>query len=203
MKKRFNPYYLVGLVFLCSLLFFAKFAYADDIPFNNPLGFDNVSGFLNAFLNSMRGVIAVIAIIFIVLGGIMYMLSAGSEKMITRAKMCWTGAVIGLAIVLAAPSFLLEIMHILKVTTITDPSIPATTLTLAEIARNILDLLLSVFGIIAILSLVVGGGMYLTAYGDEKRIDTGKKIVTYAIIGIVLALSAIVIVDQISGLIEG
>lgn len=191
------------VMFLCASLFFVNFAYADDIPFINPLGFDNVSSFLNAFLNSMRGVVAVIAIIFIVLGGIMYMLSAGNEKMITRAKMCWTGAVIGLAIVLAAPSFLLEIMRILKVTTITDPNIPATTLTLAEIAMGVLNLLLSVVGIIAILSLVVGGGMYLTAYGDEKRIDTGKKIITYAIIGIVLALSAIIIVKQISGLIEG
>lgn len=75
--------------------------------------------------------------------------------------------------------------------------------TLYQIGINILNLLLSIFGIIAIISLVVGGGMYLTAYGDEKRIETGKKIIVYAIIGIVVALSAVVIINEISSLISG
>ena len=42
--------------------------------------------------------------------------------------------------------------------------------------------------------------MYLTAYGDEKRIDTGKKTITYAILGIVVTLAALVIVRQIANL---
>lgn len=170
--------------------------------FPNPLGIKTVSEFLNKFLTSLRSIVAVVAIIFIVLGGILYMLSAGSEKMITRAKLCWTGAVIGLAIVLAAPSFLTEIINILggssgvNTAGLTGP-------TLYQIGVNILNLLLSIFGIIAIISLVVGGGMYLTAYGDEKRIETGKKIIVYAIIGIVVALSAVVIINEISSLISG
>lgn len=170
--------------------------------FPNPLGIKTVSEFLNKFLTSLRSIVAVVAIIFIVLGGILYMLSAGSEKMITRAKLCWTGAVIGLAIVLAAPSFLTEIINILggssgvNTAGLTGP-------TLYQIGVNVLNLLLSVFGIIAIISLVVGGGMYLTAYGDEKRIETGKKIIVYAIIGIVVALSAVVIINEIASLISG
>ena len=173
------------------------------VSFINPTDFTTVSGLLNKFLESMRGVVAVIAIIFIVLGGIMYMLAGGNEKMITRAKMCWTGAVIGLAIVLAAPSFLKEIMTILGSSINTDGNVTESTLTLAQIATNVLNLLLSIVGIIAIISLVVGGGMYLTAYGDEKRIDTGKKIVTYSIIGIIVALSAVVIIGEIDKLISG
>lgn len=130
------------------------------------------------------------------------MLSAGNEKMITRAKLCWTGAVIGLAIVLAAPSFLTEIIKILGgssgVTTagLTGPSF-------YEIGIRVLDFLLSIFGIIAIISLVSGGTMFLTAYGDEKRIETAKKIITFSVIGIVVALSAIVIINQVSFLITG
>jgi len=176
---------------------------SQTVSFINPTDFTTVSGLLNKFLESMRGVVAVIAIIFIVLGGIMYMLAGGNEKMITRAKMCWTGAVIGLAIVLAAPSFLKEIMTILGSSINADGNVTESTLTLAQIATNVLNLLLSIVGIIAIISLVVGGGMYLTAYGDEKRIDTGKKIVTYSIIGIIVALSAVVIIGEISKLISG
>lgn len=170
--------------------------------FPNPLGITTVSEFLNKFLTSLRGIVAVTAIIFIVLGGIMYMLSAGNEKMITRAKLCWTGAVIGLAIVLAAPSFLTEIINIFGGTNgITTAGLTGPTF--YQIGVNILNLLLSILGIIAIISLVIGGGMYLTAYGDEKRIETGKKIIIYSIIGIVVALSAVVIVNEISRLISG
>jgi hypothetical protein len=173
-----------------------------NCEFYNPIGVTTVSEFLNKFLASLRGIVAVVAIIFIVLGGIFYMLSAGSEKMVTRAKLCWTGAVIGLAIVLAAPSFLTEIIKILggssgvETAGLTGPSF-------YDIGVRVLDLLLSIFGIIAIISLVSGGGMYLTAYGDEKRIDTAKKIITYSIIGIVVALSALVIINQVTSLIGG
>jgi hypothetical protein len=170
--------------------------------FPNPIGVKTVSEFLNKFLTSLRGVVAVIAIIFIVLGGILYMLSAGVEKMITRAKLCWTGAVIGLAIVLAAPSFLTEILKILG----GGSGVSAEGLagpTLLEIGMRTLSLLLSVFGIIAIISLVVGGGMYLTAYGDDKRIETGKKTITFSIIGIIISLSAVVIISEISRIISG
>jgi hypothetical protein len=173
------------------------------VDFPNPLKFSDVLGLLNAFLVSMRGVVAVVAIIFIVLGGIMYMMAGGNEKMVTRAKMCWTGAVIGLAIVLAAPSFLKEIMTILGSNIESGGNITPSTLTLAQIATNVLNLLLSVVGIIAIISLVVGGGMYLTAYGDEKRIETGKKIFTYSVIGIIVALSAVVLITEVSRLISG
>jgi hypothetical protein len=175
---------------------------ATSTNFYNPIGVTTVSEFLNKFLSSLRGIVAVVAIIFIVLGGILYMLSAGSEKMITRAKLCWTGAVIGLAIVLAAPSFLTEIIKILggssgvETAGLTGPDF-------YTIGVRVLDLLLSIFGIIAIISLVSGGGMYLTAYGDEKRIDTAKKIITYSIIGIVVALSALVIINQVASLITG
>jgi hypothetical protein len=48
--------------------------------------------------------------------------------------------------------------------------------------------------------LVVGGLMYITAAGDEGRVETGKKIVTYAVIGIAVALSALVIVTQVAKL---
>jgi hypothetical protein len=46
--------------------------------------------------------------------------------------------------------------------------------------------------------LVIGGLMYLTAGGDEGKAETGKKITTYAIIAIAIALSALVLVTQVA-----
>lgn len=175
-----------------------------SIEFVNPIAINSVSGLLDSILNNMMGLIVIIAVIFIIIGGIMYMTSAGNETMVTRAKKTWTGATIGLAIALASPTFLKQIKEILNSNSTTGGTADNwvnKALTIKEIAINVLNFLLSVFGILAIIALVIGGGMYLTAYGDEKKIDSGKKIITYAIIGIVVALSALVLTRQIASLI--
>jgi len=174
--------------------------------FANPLGpnMDNLKAVLTSLLNHLAGVIVLISIIFIVIGGLMYMMSSGDEKMITRAKNTITWATVGLAIALAAPTFLKEIITILGGPATGNPDdLVNNALTVKAIALGVLKFLLSVAGIIAIISLVVGGSTYLTAYGDEKRLDKGKSIVTYSIIGIAIILAALVIVNQIAKFIAG
>ena len=174
-------------------------ATAQSIEFKNPLNVNTLPDLLTSLLNSLRGVLVTIAVVFMVIGGIMYMVSGGNEKMVTRAKQTWTYAVVGLAISLAAPAFLNEILSILQA----GPDVAGTgsSITIKQIALNVLNFLLSIFGVLAIISMIIGGGMYLTAYGDEKRLESGKKIVTYAIIGIVIALSALAVTRQIASLI--
>jgi hypothetical protein len=171
------------------------------VTFINPLKVDTVSGVLNNVLGNLKGIIASIAIIFIVVGGFMYILSAGDEKMITKAKATIASALIGLAIALAAPTFLKEIVTILgNGGGATAEEAVEHALTIKQIATRTLNLLLSVVGIIAMISLVIGGSFYFTAYGDEKRIETGKSIITNALIGIAVAMAALVLVKQLSAL---
>ena len=182
---------------------------ASGTTFTNPLAFTTVSQLLNSVLTNMMGVIAIISIIFIVLGGLMYMMSAGNETMVTRAKKTWTGAVIGLAIAVAAPTFLKTIQAILGgggtsgTTTTNANSWVSSALSLHDIAVNVLNLLLSIFGIVAMIAMLVGGIMYLTSGGDPKRTDKGKDIFKYALIGIIVALSALVIIHQVNALLTG
>lgn len=170
---------------------------ADTVKFANPLGDDvtTIDTLLTSILTNLGGIIASIAIIFIVIGGFMYILSAGDEKKITQAKATITAALIGLAIVLAAPTFLQEIMKILGSTeTVSGAS------DLETIVTNVLTLLLSIVGIVAMIGLVIGGSFYFTAYGDDKRIETGKKIITNSLIGIVVVMAALILVRQLATL---
>lgn len=173
-----------------------------SMSFPNPLKYDSISAFLTAFLENLQGIVATIAVIFIVVGGIMYMLSAGDPKMITRAKDTIFAAIIGLAIVLAAPTFLKEVRTILGATGSSsgDQSIDSA-LSLLDIADNVLTFLLSIVGILAIISMVIGATMYLMAYGDDDRIKTGKQIIKYSLIGIAVALAALILVEQVGTLI--
>jgi hypothetical protein len=207
-KKRCLSLVVSASVFLL-LLAFSNISFAQTITFVNPLKFSTVQSVLTSLLNSLQGIIITIAIIFIIIGAILYMTSAGDETRMKTAKGAITAAMIGLAIGIAAPSFLKEIGIILNwdCALITDPEAKAAcdsvannpkVLSAAQIALNTLNFLLSIVGVLALIMLVVGGIMYLTAAGSEDQIDKGKKIVKYSIIGIVIALAAMVIVKQIA-----
>ena len=165
--------------------------------FTNPLRFNTVEEVLGSLLGTLRGIIVVLSIVFIVIGAILYITSAGDEGRMKTAKAAITASMIGLALGIAAPSFLKEIGQILGWGAVNNTEVSGAK-TLTEIATNVLNFLLSIVGILGIIMLVVGGIMYLTAAGDENRIDTGKSIVKYSIIGIIVALASLVLVSQIA-----
>ena len=174
-------------------------ANSQTINFTNPLAFNTVEEVLNSILGTLRGIIVVLALVFIVIGAVLYVTSAGNDKQMETAKSAITAAMIGLAIGIAAPSFLKEIGNILGWGPVNSSPV-AGAQTLTQIATNVLNFLLSIVGILSIIMLIVGAIMYLTAAGDEDRIDTGKDIVKYSIIGITIAFAAMVIVGQIATL---
>lgn len=57
---------------------------------------------------------------------------------------------------------------------------------------------INLLGGITIIALMVGGIQYLTAYGDETRMENGKKTVTYSIVGLLIALFSYTIVSIVS-----
>lgn len=62
----------------------------------------------------------------------------------------------------------------------------------------VIAFLASILAVVAILMIVVSGILYMISAGDTARIDTAKRILTYAIIGLIVALLAWVIVNVIS-----
>ncbi|MFZ3031692.1 MAG: pilin [Candidatus Moraniibacteriota bacterium] len=168
-----------------------------SINFFNPLKFSTVDGVLTSVLESLQGIIVVLAIIFIIIGALIYITSAGNDGRMTLAKGAIMAALIGLALAIAAPSFLKEIASILGWTDVNNATV-ASAQTFTQIASKVLNFLLSIAGIIAIIMLIFGGFTYLTSAGDEKKAEVGKKISLYAVIGIVLALSALVLVTQVA-----
>ena len=124
------------------------------------------------------------------------MTGTGEEKQVERAKMIITGSVIGLAIALAAPALLKEIQYIVGAQ-------GATTGGLYDIIKRVMNLLLSFIALLGIIMLIVGGIYYMTSSGEEEQIEKAKKVVTYAIIGIAVALLGLVIVNAVAYIIYG
>jgi hypothetical protein len=173
---------------------------ATSVLFTNPLKFETVEVATATFLIAFQGIIVMLALIFLVLGGIFYITSGGDSKKIETAKAMITAAMIGLAIGVAAPSFLKEIGNILGWGGAKVPAEVSSARSAIEVAQAVLDFLLSIVGLLAMVMLVVGGLMFFAAAGDEKRAETAKGIVKYSVVGVAVAIVSLIIVRTIAGL---
>jgi len=71
-------------------------------------------------------------------------------------------------------------------------------ISLENVITNVINWGLGVAGTVAVLMFVVGGFLYVTASGDEKRIERGKSVVRSSITGIIIILLAAIIVNTIN-----
>lgn len=173
-------------------------ALAAGIEFGNPLNASDLSAVLTNIMAYLRNIAGSIALIFIILGGIMYMVSAGDKERMEKAKNTLIYALAGFAIVVAASTFTSEIQ-----TALGGSATSTSGATLSQIALNVVKFLLSIVGSLAIISIVVGAIWMFTAGGDKERYELGKKTVIYSIVGVTIVLISIIVLNQIKTLVGG
>jgi uncharacterized membrane protein len=62
---------------------------------------------------------------------------------------------------------------------------------------SVINWTLSVIAGISVLTIVIAGIIYITSAGDQNRVDVAKKMLTYAVIGLIVALLGYVIVFSV------
>lgn len=167
-----------------------------NITVSNPLKYDTVEGVLTSVMSGLKTIVVTLALLMIVIGGIMYILSLGNPDNMKKAKNIILAALIGLAIVLAAPAFLKEIYSLLG----GGPGAEqlSGSLTLTQIAKNVLNFLLSIIGILALIMMVISGIMYLTSMGNDTRLKQAKAIFVASLIGIGVAMASLILVSAVA-----
>jgi len=192
----------VGLAL--SLASHFSLAAPTNIEFKNPVGTPSLTDFLQNVMVKLGSIIAFLATLALVIGGVMYILSAtggGNETMKKLAQQTITFAIIGLALAVAGPAFLKEI----KVIVLGGENAPMPTNigqapSVAEIVGRALQFLLSIVGILAIIGLVIGGIMYLLA-GTVDVAERAGKTIKYSIVGMIATGMSLIIVKKIVELI--
>lgn len=81
----------------------------------------------------------------------------------------------------------------------TDDSLASAT-SVGDLIKRILNILLTLGGVVAVLFIVLGGYEYITSRGSEERAKSGRKTMTYAIIGLVAILLAFMLVTVLTNL---
>ena len=200
---------LIAMVVVIGVVTIGNFVLAQtptNIVIENPVGVGSLTDFFENVMVKLGSIVAYLAVVAIVIGGIMYLISGmggGNENMKKMAQTTIVFAIIGLALTVAAPAFLKQIKII--VLGGVDAAMPVSigqAPTIAKIVTNTLVIfLLPVTGILAIISLVIGGIMYVMA-GTMDVAERAGKTIKYSIIGIVTVSVAVMIVRQIVDLIE-
>jgi len=108
---------LISLVILASLFGFAGLALADNpIGIPNPLpGTNTIGELLIKIAGGVGTIIAALGTIMIVIAGILYLTSAGDPTKMSKAKMAFFYAIIGIAIGITATTIVAVVKDILGI----------------------------------------------------------------------------------------
>lgn len=74
----------------------------------------------------------------------------------------------------------------------------ATQADINTVIRDMINFFLTFLASLAVLMIIVSGIMYITSGGDSTRTETAKKMLTYSIAGLIVALVSYMIVYFIS-----
>lgn len=67
-----------------------------------------------------------------------------------------------------------------------------------DIGVNVANLILKYMGVVALLFFIIGGMMWIMSGGSQERIGAGKKMITGAIIGMIIIILAATIVRTVA-----
>lgn len=74
---------------------------------------------------------------------------------------------------------------------------------ITEIITAVMNWILGLVGILGVIGFAIAGILYLTAAGDDNRIQTAKNAMMYSIIGVVVALVGLVAIQAIETILGG
>ena len=188
---------------LLGFLVVVQIATAQTLPYTqvnyaNPLRVNSFTALIGGFLSTLQGIIGWLAVIMIVVGGVVYITSAGRSSQLELGKKIITFALLGFALAVATPSILKEIMNLASggagsqnnnvISQATDVRV---------ILANILRWVISLVGVIATIGFVISGFNFILAGGDTSRADKARKGLMYSIIGVVVAGMALILIKQV------
>ena len=66
---------------------------------------------------------------------------------------------------------------------------------LPDIITTIINVMLFIAGALAVIMIIYGAIRFMTAHGNEKQVESARLIVTYSVIGLIIAILAYALVN--------
>ncbi len=167
-----------------------------DCLVQNPVGSDQLQAFITKvalnIVEIMMVITAYIALFFILYGGFLFIANNGSSETVQKGSRTVLNAVIGLAISLGA----VAILNFVFSAFVNNKNAEGIVTTSGnDILAAGLSTAYFIAGTVAVIVIIVAGITYATSAGESSKITKAKNQILYAVIGLVLVLSAWVITN--------
>ncbi len=219
MRKFFSVILILATLFVLH----SHFVFAGALDgVNSPVSFPSLGVIITNALPIVFGLVALLAVVIFSIGAVRYLVSRGDVKAAEGARNTMTGAVIGLVIVLGAASLsgVLEatlgsglfgtagsggplgingevfLRQAFRLTT--GAYIGAKFPDFGSLVTFILLLIITVGALLFFFMLIYGGIRYMLARGDDKAVTDARATLTNAFFGLLLMISALVIIRLIA-----
>jgi ABC-type Fe3+ transport system permease subunit len=137
----------------------------------------------------------IITVLVMIWGGIQYMISTGDDGRMTKAKGTLTGGMIGAVISVSAAN----IVGFLDSAILGSNTPGSQSGDPSGMIKNAFNAIWYIVGAIAVISIIYSGFLYVSARGDESKVKKAKTSLVYAIVGLVVAVSAYAITNFVIG----
>lgn len=163
---------------------------------------------LLAIVDDLLRIVGLLAVIFVILSGVKYIMSRGEPGEIAKAQSGIINSLAGLAIALISIKFVSYLggrfdnatggsssQTGLDLTTLPNP----TGIANGAIVPTLLTVIFMIAGALSLLFLILGGYGYVSSRGDPQAVAKAKGTIMYALIGLVVTVLAESIVSWVTG----
>lgn len=163
---------------------------------------------LLAVVDDLLRIAGIVAVAFVIYGGIRYITSQGSPDETGKAQSTIMNALIGLAIAIIAVGVVSFIGNKFAASApgaysgsgVDVSSLPHTQgVASGGVLKTVLGITFGVVGALSLLFMVIGGFRYIVSQGDPQAVSKAKDTLMYAVIGLAIALIAESIVTFVVG----
>ncbi len=153
-------------------------------------------------VSSIAGLVAIIAIGFVIYGGYLYMFSGGDPTKASSGQKTLTSAFIGIGICLLAKVIFGTITAVIGASSLETDVNGLGKAQSGEVINNVIEWFIGVAGFVAAIFLVFGAISYITASGDPGKAKKAQGAIKNAIIGLLIVGFAQLIVSTLYGVIN-
>src|SRR3989338_10448874 len=191
--KRTNAKYLIAASIMCiPLIVLAQSEYSP------PISAKSIQEILGVLIDLAKKLILPLSGIAIMIGGFMYVASGGSEERIKTAHRAITYGILGLVIVLGS-DLVLGLVYGLS------PKLSPELYrgeTIEQFFSRLGTFMGTVIMGVSVLFILYSGFLFTTGGGSQEKVETARRVLTYAIVGVAVALLAFAVPGLIKQVVQ-
>lgn len=150
--------------------------------------------------NWIVGLVGMVIVLMIIVGGVQLVTSAGSPDAVKAAKGRITNAVMSLVVLISMRAILALVSIGAGVNEFFGVAVPNAGETLGSVGGLILamtNFTLYIAGAVSVMFIIIGALRYAASGGNQTNLQKAKLTISYAVIGLVVSISAVAIVNFI------